>query len=187
MNMESSCCYCTELSHTYCYTACSVIDRIILQISKCIYITKLSISENSTSMLLPNMLLPSTSFANRIPYFGTMNGNMILIHYKSSILGLFLVLFYHILDGMVYTWPLPKCGYTIDSSQGRTLCRIFWKIGMQLAKFKPLHWFIYLDDTIIIWSESKELLTNFLDHLNSIHMANAIYHGSFLDVNKLKK
>jgi hypothetical protein len=37
---------------------------------------------------------------------------------------------------------------------------------------KPAHWYIYLDDNCMVWSQRTELLHDFLEHMNNLHPNN---------------
>jgi hypothetical protein len=45
----------------------------------------------------------------------------------------------------------------------------FGKTAPYLAAHKPLCWFHYMADTIIIWPHEPDRLRDFIDHLNSVH------------------
>jgi hypothetical protein len=34
---------------------------------------------------------------------------------------------------------------------------------------KPVHWYIYVDDTFMVWPHRTELLQDFLEHMNNLH------------------
>jgi hypothetical protein len=45
----------------------------------------------------------------------------------------------------------------------------FEETAQEGATHQPLCWFRYVDDTFVIWSHDPGKLSEFLDHLNSIH------------------
>jgi hypothetical protein len=45
----------------------------------------------------------------------------------------------------------------------------FEKRALELATHKPTCWFIYVDDTFIIWPHGQEKLAEFLNHINGLH------------------
>ena len=45
----------------------------------------------------------------------------------------------------------------------------FEKKAIEQATHKPVCWFRYIDDTLVIWPHGQETLTEFLDHLNGLH------------------
>ena len=45
----------------------------------------------------------------------------------------------------------------------------FEQEAIDRAKYKPTCWFRYVDDTFVIWPHGKDLLDDFLEHLNSLH------------------
>jgi hypothetical protein len=45
----------------------------------------------------------------------------------------------------------------------------FEETALEGATHKPLCWFRYVDDTFVIWLHDPSKLSEFLDHLNSIH------------------
>jgi hypothetical protein len=45
----------------------------------------------------------------------------------------------------------------------------FEKKAIEQAAHKPTCWFIYVDDTFVIWPHGQEKLTEFLNHLHGLH------------------
>jgi len=45
----------------------------------------------------------------------------------------------------------------------------FEKKAIKQATHKPVCWFIYVDDTFVIWSHGQEKLTEFLNRFNGLH------------------
>jgi hypothetical protein len=45
----------------------------------------------------------------------------------------------------------------------------FEEMALEEATHKPLCWFRYVDDTFVIWLHGSGKLSEFLDHLNSVH------------------
>jgi hypothetical protein len=43
------------------------------------------------------------------------------------------------------------------------------KNAIEQATHKPVCWFIYVDDTFVIWPHGQEKLEDFLNHLNGLH------------------
>jgi hypothetical protein len=70
----------------------------------------------------------------------------------------------------------------------------FKEMALEGTTHKPLCWFHYMDDTIIIWPHGPGKLSEFLDHLNSVH-GNIQFtmkterdgHLPFLDINMYHK
>jgi hypothetical protein len=44
----------------------------------------------------------------------------------------------------------------------------FEKKALELAAHKPQCWFIYVDDTFVIWPHGQEKLAEFLNHINEL-------------------
>jgi len=34
---------------------------------------------------------------------------------------------------------------------------------------EPAYWYIYVDDTLMVWPHRTELLQDFLEHMNNLH------------------
>lgn len=65
----------------------------------------------------------------------------------------------------------------------------FEKAALKPARYKPTHWYRYVDGTFIVWPHGDDKLKDFMDHLNNRHPSIQFTEGEdregkivFLDV-----
>jgi hypothetical protein len=94
-------------------------------------------------------------------------------HFEQSTLALFkhvLTSTYFSFDGQFYE---QTDGVAMGSPLSPVIANFFMEDfenkALSLSLHKPTHWFRYVDDTFIIWPHGQKRLTDFLNHLNSLH------------------
>jgi hypothetical protein len=94
-------------------------------------------------------------------------------HIEDDILALFkqvLTSTYFCFDGQFYE---QTDGVAMGSPLSTVIANIFMqdfeKKVIEQATHKPVCWFIYVDDTFVIWPHGQEKLTEFLNHLSGLH------------------
>jgi hypothetical protein len=118
---------------------------------------------------------------------------LLSIHFENNILALFkhvLTSTYFSFDGQFYEQTDGVAmGSPLSPVRANFFMEDFETKALHLTPHKPTHWLRYVDDTFIIWPHGQQRLTEFLDHLNSLHpkiqftMETEKYgHLPFLDV-----
>jgi hypothetical protein len=64
---------------------------------------------------------------------------------------------------MVWSWV---CHYPVIAN---FFMEHFEEMALEGVTHKPLCWFHYVDDTFVIWPHGPGKLSEFLDHMNSVH------------------
>jgi hypothetical protein len=85
--------------------------------------------------------------------------------------------FRHVLNSSFSRFNGQFCEQTDSVAMGSPLFPViadvfmenFEETALEGATHKPLCWFRYVDDTFVIWTHGPGKLSEFLDHLNSIH------------------
>jgi hypothetical protein len=113
-----------------------------------------------------------------------------------------LVLFRHTLTSTYICWERQFFEQTDGVAMGSPLSPVvanffmkdFEKRTIEQATHKPTCWFRYVDDTFVIWQHGQEKFTEFLNHLNSLHVniqftmeKEEDVHLPFLDIDIYRK
>jgi hypothetical protein len=80
-------------------------------------------------------------------------------------------LFHHILTlSFLLWWQVLKTERQRDHGLAAITCRcqhLCVQVALHWEACKPICWFHYIDDTLVIWTHGPEKLNDFLNHLNS--------------------